>query len=196
MVKAGNNDKDDDEEEEMMDVMDVLPPLVARRVKRLKCFNTERARVMEQYMEGRSALEMKYLDLCKPLYEERGNFVVGCLDDEIERIHKEGGGEKEEEGSKGDDDGDDVGEGEERVGAASLDVASDDDKIFGAISSGEGTTTTNAKAANDEDDEDGRMVGTTQFWVCAMGHMGAVSKLITERVIDCQESYRRYLSII
>ena len=38
---------------------------------------------------------MKYSDLCKPLYEERGNVVAGRLDDEIKRIHKEVGGEKE-----------------------------------------------------------------------------------------------------
>ena len=80
------------------------PPLVARRVERLKCLDTERERVMERYLEERAALEMKYLNLCKPLYEERGNVVAKRLDDEIERIHKELGGEKEEEGSKGDDD--------------------------------------------------------------------------------------------
>ena len=51
-------------------------------------------------MEERSALETKYSDLCKPLYEERGNIVARHLDDEIESIHKEGGGKKEEEGSK------------------------------------------------------------------------------------------------
>ena len=44
---------------DVMDVVDILPPLVARRVKRLKCLNTERERVMERYMEERAALEMK-----------------------------------------------------------------------------------------------------------------------------------------
>ena len=33
------------------------------------------------------------------------------------------------------------------------------------------------------------MVGILQFWVCAMGHMEAVSKLITERDIDCLEHF-------
>ena len=64
-------------------------------------------------MEERAVLEMKYLDICKPLYKERGNFVAGLLDDDIKRIHKERGGEKEE-GYKGDDDdggNDDAGEG-------------------------------------------------------------------------------------
>ena len=45
------------------------------------------------------------MDLCKPLYEERRKSVAGRLDDEIERIHKEGGDEKEEEGLKRDDHG-------------------------------------------------------------------------------------------
>ena len=48
---------------------------------------------------------MKHPDICKPLYEERGNFVSRRLDDEIEMINKEGGGKKEEEVSKGDGDG-------------------------------------------------------------------------------------------
>ena len=52
-------------------------------------------------------------------------------------IHKEGGGEKEEEGSKGDDEGDgNTGEGEEREGASSLEEAFDNDKIYGAIAPG------------------------------------------------------------
>ena len=45
---------------------------------------------------------MKYLDICKPLYKEGGNVVARRLDDETEKIHKEGRGEKEEEGLKGD----------------------------------------------------------------------------------------------
>ena len=59
-----------------------------------------------------------------------------------------------------------MGEGEEREGAVSL-----ENEIYGAIDSGQGTTTTNAKDdAKDDDDEEGRMVGIPQFWVCAMGH--------------------------
>ena len=78
---------------------------------------------------------MKYLDLCKPLYDERGNVVAIRLDDEIESINKEGGGDKEEEGSKGEDDGgnDNKGEGEENEGATSLEDPSEKDKIYVAI---------------------------------------------------------------
>ena len=43
--------------------------------------------------------------------------------------------------------GDDyVVEGEEREGGASLENTSDDDKIYGAIASGQGSTTSHAKA--------------------------------------------------
>ena len=50
---------------------------------------------MEQYLEEKAALEMKYLDLCNPLYKERGR-VVERLDENIKSIHKEGDEEKEE----------------------------------------------------------------------------------------------------
>ena len=86
MVEDGNGKDDKDGNEE--DVIDVLPPLVARIVKILKRLKTERERVLGKYMEERAALEMKYLDICKPLYEEIGNVFSGSLDDEIERVHK------------------------------------------------------------------------------------------------------------
>ena len=69
--------------------MDVLPPLIARRVERLNCLSMGRERVMGRYLEERAELEMKYSDLCKPLYKERGKIVAGNLDDKIKRIHKE-----------------------------------------------------------------------------------------------------------
>ena len=76
-VKDGNDDND---KEDVTDVMGVLPPLVSCRVQRLKYLNTERERVTEQYLEEIPELETKYSDLCKPLYEERGNVVAGRLD--------------------------------------------------------------------------------------------------------------------
>ena len=79
------------------------------------------------------------------------------------------------------------GSGEDREGDASLEEASDDDKIYGAIASGQGVTTTNAKSAKDENDEEGCMMGIPQFWVRAMGHMEAVAELIMERDIDYLE---------
>ena len=69
-VEDGNGkDEKYDEDDNKEDVMDVLPSLVALRAKRLKRLNTKRERVMERYLEERAALEMKYLDPCKPLYK-------------------------------------------------------------------------------------------------------------------------------
>ena len=51
------------------------------------------------------------------------------MDDDIEMIHKEGGGEKEEERLKGDG-GNNVGEVEEREGDASLEASSPLDRIL------------------------------------------------------------------
>ena len=92
--KDNNDDDENVDEEDVMDMIGVLPTLVARRFERLKCLNMERERVMGRYLEERAALDIKYLYLCKPLYKERGNVVAGRLDDEIKRIHKEGGGER------------------------------------------------------------------------------------------------------
>ena len=74
--------------------MEYLPSLVAHRVKCIKCFNTDRESVIERYMKERAALEMKYSDLCKPLYKERRNVFARRLDDEINRIHEEVGGKE------------------------------------------------------------------------------------------------------
>ena len=129
---------------------------------------------------------MKYLDLCKPLYKERGNVVAGCLDDKIERINKEGGGDNDEEGSKGYDNvDDDVREVEEREGSASMEASSDNEEIYCDIAYGQGNNNDAKEYANSNNDEEGRMVGIPQFWVCAMRHMEAVANLITERDIDC-----------
>ena len=64
-----------------------------------------------------------------------------------------------------------------REGSASLEDAFGNEEIYGVITSGHGNTTTNAKDdVKDEDDNKGRMVGIPSFWVCAMGHLEAVSK--------------------
>ena len=109
-------------------------------------------------------LETKHLDLCKPMYKDIGNVVARCLYDYTKSIHKEGRGEKEEEGLKRDDDdsNDDMGEGEEREGAESLEDIFNGNDIYCAITS-RGTTTTNNEAAKDDDDKEGRMVGILQL---------------------------------
>ena len=55
------------------------------------------------------------------------------------------------------------------------------------MASGQGNTTNAKDDAKDDNAKEGRMVGITQLWVCAMGNMEAVSELIMERDIDCVE---------
>ena len=76
---------------------------------------------------------------------------------------------------------------EEREWGTSLEDASNNDEIYGVIAS-RGTTTTNAKSAKDDNNEEGHMVGILKFWVCALGHMEAAAELITERDIDLLEN--------
>ena len=66
-----------------------------------------------------------------------------------------------------------------------MEESSKDDAIYGTITSGQGTTTNDKDNAKDDDDEEGRMAGIAQLWVCLMGFMEAVAELITERDIDC-----------
>ena len=68
-----------------------------------------------------------------------------------------------------------------------MENASDNNKIYGAIASGKDTTTTINKDAKDDNYDEELIVGIPQFWVCTMGHMEAVVKLITERYIYCVE---------
>ena len=59
-VKDSNDDNDEEEVVDLMYMMVVLPPIEACRVEHLKCLNTEREKVMEQYMQEIAALETKY----------------------------------------------------------------------------------------------------------------------------------------
>ena len=107
------------------------------------------------------------------------------MDDDIERIHKTVGGD--EESSKGDDY---VGEGEEREGGASLENTSDDDNIYGAIASGQGSTTSHAKAVMTEIGAwwEYRSMGMSN------GTHGGRSRINNgEGHILSRASYRRYL---
>ena len=83
-----DGDEKDNDDEYRDNKMDVLYPLLACKVKRLKWLNTKRYKVTEVYLEEREASKKKYLDICKPLYQERGNFVSGRLYDDIRRIYK------------------------------------------------------------------------------------------------------------
>jgi len=73
----------DEEDEDEEDPLAHLPGYILARVEKLKDLNEERESIMATYLEERAALEKKYQDLCKPLYEERAAIVAGEKDDEI-----------------------------------------------------------------------------------------------------------------
>ena len=67
------DDDDDDEDDPMKD----LPPAVVARVEQLQELNAERETIMMSYLEERAALELKYRQLCQPLYDQRAAIVQG-----------------------------------------------------------------------------------------------------------------------
>jgi nucleosome assembly protein 1-like 1 len=105
-------DEDDDDDEE--DFMAQLPKSVRHRVEKLKELNGKRDEIMEDYLKERAALEKKFSDLCKPLYDERGDIIAGKKDEEISAaVAASKLNQKEEGGGKinNDDDSDDDDEG-------------------------------------------------------------------------------------
>lgn len=73
-----DDDDDDDEDEDEDDPMKDLPPAVVARVEQLQDLNTEREKIMMGYLEERAALELKYRELCQPLYDQRAAIVRGA----------------------------------------------------------------------------------------------------------------------
>ena len=74
----------------------MLPKAVHPRIDRLKKLHSQRDELLARYQVERAALELKYTDLMKPLYEERRGVVNGELEDEKET--GEGDGEAGGEG--------------------------------------------------------------------------------------------------
>jgi len=77
------NDDEEDEDEEDEDFMAELPQSVRHRVEKMKELNHHRDEIMDDYLKERAALEKKYSDLCKPLYAQRAEIIVGKKDKEI-----------------------------------------------------------------------------------------------------------------
>jgi nucleosome assembly protein 1-like 1 len=77
------DDDEEDEDEEDEDFMAELPQSVRHRVEKMKELNHHRDEIMDDYLKERAALEKKYSDLCKPLYAQRAEIIVGKKDKEI-----------------------------------------------------------------------------------------------------------------
>lgn len=81
---SNEESSDDSDSEEEDDILQNLPPLLLARVQSLQELNTQRDSIMEQYLQERAALEVKYRTLCEPLYEQRAKVVRGDCDGEIQ----------------------------------------------------------------------------------------------------------------
>ena len=64
--------------------LSLLPPCILPRIERLKSLSEDRAKLLEQYLVERAALEAKYNGLMKPLYDKRREVIVGHADEEIQ----------------------------------------------------------------------------------------------------------------
>lgn len=170
LIDENDSDSSSDDEE---NPMSTLPPYVLQRVEKLKELNAKRDAVMEQYLVDRAALEAKYHNLCEPLYQERADIIQGKKDDDIEK--EESKNETKEDRNDGDGEAKDS---EEQVDT--VDTVDDADDGFGKKEQeGEEQSTNN---------DEGKVTGIPQFWVCAMSHMEPLAEMLTEEDVDCLES--------
>lgn len=68
--------EDDDSGQEM-------PIYLQHRIDKLTELHEEREKTMKEYLKERAALEAKYHELTKPLYDKRADIIIGKLDEEI-----------------------------------------------------------------------------------------------------------------
>ena len=69
--------------------LSLLPPCIHPRLDKLTALSEERGKLLEQYLIERAALEQKYNDLMKPLYEKRRDVIAGKCDEEIQKMQSE-----------------------------------------------------------------------------------------------------------
>jgi nucleosome assembly protein 1-like 1 len=82
--ESAEDDDDNEEEEDSDDEEDFvasLPPPIRKKVDQLKKLNQEREAFMEKYLEERAALEKKYNELNKPLYDKRRDIINGAVEE-------------------------------------------------------------------------------------------------------------------
>jgi len=73
-------DDDDYEDSDDEDFVESLPPVIRKQVDQLKELNQQRDTFLEEYRKERALLELKYNELCKPLFEKRKEIVNGTKD--------------------------------------------------------------------------------------------------------------------
>lgn len=70
------------------DFLSLLPPAIIPRIDKLKSLNDARSDILEEYRIERAALEAKFMERIKPLYEERKGVVSGQFDGAIDEAAK------------------------------------------------------------------------------------------------------------
>ena len=79
--EASENEDDNLEAEDIRrEFLSLLPPNVLPRIDHLKVLHGKRDELLTRYRVERAALEVKYADLMKPIYEERKQIVNGALE--------------------------------------------------------------------------------------------------------------------
>lgn len=85
---GGADDDDDEEDDEDEDrhgeaITRGLPPYMKLRVEKLREIHAKREELLKEYLAERAAMEAKYQELSKPLFEQRERVVGGEMDEEI-----------------------------------------------------------------------------------------------------------------
>ena len=112
---------------------------------------------MEEYRLERAALEMKFMKMMEPLFDERRGVVNGEFDNVIDKDNavqdnNEDGNDKEESG-------------EVKAEGVVEDVSDEEE---------------NEDVQNEQLQPRDAVRGIPQFWACAMGHVDVIAELITE----------------
>ena len=76
----GDEEEDDSDSDDEEDFVASLPPPIRKKVDELKELNQKRNDFMDDYLKERAALEKKYSEMCKPLYEKRRDIINGKHD--------------------------------------------------------------------------------------------------------------------
>ncbi len=162
-----DNDEDDDDDSEE-DFVESLPPILKTRVSKLKELNTQRDKIMDEYLKERAALEVKFATLCQPLYEQRRSVLNETNTNTNTNTNaKDGHG---------------------------VEVDSDTDTNVDANAEAENTepdpesnNNDNHQNENNNDivQEEEAIVGIPNFWTTAMSNIETIEELITERDNEC-----------
>lgn len=163
MYEINNNDNsediiEDEEDDDETDFMSMLPTSVRHRVEKLMNLNTERDFIIQEYLVERSALEHKYANICKGLYDMRVEIINGSQDETI---------------------ADEV-----KIQNRKESSIVDHNPYESNQNKNESNPDNSSSTLNEEDNQ-GVLVGVPEFWYCSMRNIETIAELITERDSEC-----------